>query len=1014
MSKPASFSVGTFGKPGRRLSATCASTRILPARMCSPASAGSITIMLTWPPRSAAMRSPPPGKEMKAHCAPVLFCSSWRTTLSRLVTEPPDCPSCPGLFFAAATKSCMLLYGASDLTAMTAGSSTRRAIGVRSLNVTLASVLVSGLLSHTPVKKPIVFWSPFFSARYAAATALLPPGLLTTCMRTGSSFSFSIMSATARARTSLPPPGPVCTTASTGRVGLNPCPCAGGGRPPSAASAAAPANMIRIFIEHFLLWLLERLQAPGVELVEQRYQQDQHRERQHRGANRPSGEDRELPLRHHERLAQRPLHPAAEDEPQDERCGRIVEPAHEVAEHAEPDDQRDVEQASGSAVDADDGDADDQRVEDVVRRVQHLREDRHQRQVEHEQHHIADVHARHQAPEQRGIFGDEERPRPEAPQHERGEQHRRGSRARNAEREQRHERSAGLRVVRAFGGGHALDRTLAEFVRAPRHRLLHAIRNERSNGGPGTRENADQEPEHRAVQEREAAILKVLERRQEVAQPLRHGQRTAFGSALHAGQHLAKREHADGDHHEVDAREELQAPEGKARGGAEGVGADAGEPEADQHGEQRLQHRAPRKQHHHGEAERHEREIFRRTERKRYFGERRRNQHQADYAYGAGDERRDRRDAKRGPGAALAGHGVAVEAGDHRGGFAGDVQQDRGRRTAVLGAVVDAREHDHRAGRIHQKRERQEHRDRGRWAEARHDTHDRAEHHAHEAPEQVRRLQGDREALQQARENLHALRKIHAEEHREKQIEAAGKANRNGGGNRPRAPIHHRHDEERERREADREARELEQRDCDCERSRHRGRTAGTAPIQGLGSGVQHARDDEGGREQQHRDAVPKGEESGAGTIGPHVIPAQGLDDDVGTEDGERKPRPEVGVARLHRFDLAFFLAFFCAAGFFAAGFFAAAGFLYLPFGTSSHTVPPGARNFTGMTPASLMISQPYDLTCLVAASTLSTSTAKWWMHGPSPAACDSADSVPASYWMSATSRTPSERWREV
>src|ERR1044071_8325188 len=133
-------------------------------------------------------------------------------------------------------------------------------------------------------------------------------------MRTGSSFSFSIMSATARASTSLPPPGPVCTTASTVRAGLNPCPCTGGCRPPSARSAAAVADTILTFIEHFLLWLLERLQAPGVELVEQRNEQDQRSEPEHRGADRPGGEDREIALRHHQRLAQRALHPAPEDE----------------------------------------------------------------------------------------------------------------------------------------------------------------------------------------------------------------------------------------------------------------------------------------------------------------------------------------------------------------------------------------------------------------------------------------------------------------------------------------------------------------------------------------------------------------------------------------------------------------------------------------------------------------------------------------------------------------------------
>ena len=67
-------------------------------------------------------------------------------------------------------------------------------MGVRSFTVTFASALVSGLVSQTPVKMPIVCASPFFSTRYAAATAPPPPGLLTTCMRTGSSFSFSSIS----------------------------------------------------------------------------------------------------------------------------------------------------------------------------------------------------------------------------------------------------------------------------------------------------------------------------------------------------------------------------------------------------------------------------------------------------------------------------------------------------------------------------------------------------------------------------------------------------------------------------------------------------------------------------------------------------------------------------------------------------------------------------------------------------------------------------------------------------
>ena len=63
-------------------------------------------------------------------------------------------------------------------------------------------------------------------------------------MRTGSSFSFSSINATARASTSLPPPGPVCTTASMVRVGLKPCASA-----PDATSTASAANTICFFIE---------------------------------------------------------------------------------------------------------------------------------------------------------------------------------------------------------------------------------------------------------------------------------------------------------------------------------------------------------------------------------------------------------------------------------------------------------------------------------------------------------------------------------------------------------------------------------------------------------------------------------------------------------------------------------------------------------------------------------------------------------------------------------------------
>src|SRR5882757_6511776 len=50
----------------------------------------------------------------------------------------------------------------------------------------------------------------------------------------------------------------------------------------------------------------------------------------------------------------------------------------------------------------------------------------------------------------------------------------------------------------------------------------------------------------------------------------------------------------------------------------------------------------------------------------------------------ASEERADRRDPERRPGASLQRHLMAVNGGDDGGGFAGDVDQDRGGRAAVL------------------------------------------------------------------------------------------------------------------------------------------------------------------------------------------------------------------------------------------------------------------------------------------------------------------------------------------
>ena len=112
------------------------------------------------------------------------------------------------------------------------------------------------------------------------------------------------------------------------------------------------------------------------------------------------------------------------------------------------------------------------------------------------------------------------------------------------------------------------------------------------------------------------------------------------------------------------------------------------------------------------EAEHHQREILGRSEQQRERGQRRAERGDQHGRDAAGDERADGRDRERRSGAALARHLVAVERGHHRGRFARYVDQDRRGRAAILGAVVDAGQHDQRADRRQSEGDRQQHRDR--------------------------------------------------------------------------------------------------------------------------------------------------------------------------------------------------------------------------------------------------------------------------------------------------------------
>ena len=129
----------------------------------------------------------------------------------------------------------------------------------------------------------------------------------------------------------------------------------------------------------------------------------------------------------------------------------------------------------------------------------------------------------------------------------------------------------------------------------------------------------------------------------------------------------------------------------------------------------------------------------------RHLRQRRREQGDHQSGDAAGEERTDRRDRKRRTGAALARHLVAVDAGDHRGRLARDIDQDGRGRAAVLRAVVDAGEHDQRRDRRQSESQRQQHRDGGQRPDAGEHPDYRAQQHAEETIHQVLPVQRDAE-----------------------------------------------------------------------------------------------------------------------------------------------------------------------------------------------------------------------------------------------------------------------------
>ena len=312
-----------------------------------------------------------------------------------------------------------------------------------------------------------------------------------------------------------------------------------------------------------------------------------------------------------------------------------------------------------------------------------------------------------------------------------------------------HRNERGLRggVVGCLRRGHALDHAGAEFLRRARQPLLHRVGRERGQHRAAAGQDAEQPAQERAAQDGPHGSLEILLSRPQPAH-LRADEIAALGVGQ-VGHDLGDAEHAHDQRHEADAVEQIADAERVARVAGVDVGADQPQQHAEEDHAQRLDDRAARQHDGEDEAQRHQREIVRRRELLGELGQRRRGHGDRHRCHAAGEEGADGGNGERRPGAALACHLVAVETGDDRARLARQVDQDGRGRATVLGAVVDAGQHDERTFGRQEVGGRQQQRHGRHRADARQHADGRADDGTHQAPEQVLQRHRDRKAQPQ-------------------------------------------------------------------------------------------------------------------------------------------------------------------------------------------------------------------------------------------------------------------------
>ena len=358
------------------------------------------------------------------------------------------------------------------------------------------------------------------------------------------------------------------------------------------------------------------------------------------------------------------FHHRAEHEADQQRCGLKPELVAHIAEDREQHRHIDVEDVVVQRVHADRAEHQDGGVEVLIGHLQQLHPHADQRQVDDEQHEIADPHRGDEAPEQVGLGFHHAGAGLDALDDQRADHQRHDGVGGDAQGEQGDEAGLGGGVVGGFRAGNTFDGAEAELVPALRHLAFHHIAAEGSERGATTGQNAQEGANDRATQHRWCGAAELFLGQPQAADLV--GQHRARFGAFEVQHDFGDAEHAHGDGHEADAVGQFRDAEGEALLAGLHIGADQAQRHAEDHHADGLHHRALGEHRGDDQAEQHEREVIGRAEAQRHLREQRAGSGDQDGAHGAGEKAANGGGGERGTGAAIAGHLVAFQRCHHR------------------------------------------------------------------------------------------------------------------------------------------------------------------------------------------------------------------------------------------------------------------------------------------------------------------------------------------------------------